>query len=834
MATIDEQLFLFGEVFEPEPLTGFLAVLEYADLMWTGSLAFTLVVLLSVFTSYWETLASVAVRVAKNLTLVARASVSMTGWLLKQLRTVSSYEDLDIMLYKMRAMVAFAILQTPPVRFVTAVGGWFFPFNRPELAIMRVASVFICYLIADTFFLSPLSIWLTVIRNDARDLILEYKSYHTEMLADIHHLKAIAFVTVCLLAPALLWFLYEISLKAFASRTFPTSSTATQSQGCMPQEPIQTATNTTSSTSTSISEANTELRAKIRNCEVALRKEQAAVKAANKRTGEILRQFERGTASRIAAEEAQAFLSAEKEKLRKELVLKNCQLQRARSMLRNTEGEHDMNLQKLKDRIVQLEDALEQQLGVNAQAEKDHMARTADLEEKLQMTQPEQALVNRVAELQEQLEGKLQAQQYANMDTSQREIQLMRQLECKTAVEADLRHQLNSLQASFDQQVHVSKTQLYQLHQQQRTQEYLQLQELCREQGASLRQITNEKTQSDHQVNVLEIQVRCLQGEIIVMEDDVKEMEEVIKQKEVEIEGLTVEIEIARHARENTEAAQPLLAQAQPANADPPNNLVQIMKDAYETTLKGERMEAKEAHRLVTKLQGEIQDYKKRLENSLRVANDYREKLNNAEGKNKDLNRRLFEAEYASSLKNPQQTTDGAEAARLIGELAQAKVLAENFQQSYLKAQKHVRKLQNEKEQGKWKSTADDQKIQQKKNPNPERNSTKLQDSQLMVIQLQNDIKTLQDQLSQAKGANGVFTNASEVQQKIANLESLLKEERMRRKKIEVQSEDRNRALFNENNDLKRKLTKAARERETARVSPYRLQKSDPFLRVRR
>ncbi|KAL4785267.1 hypothetical protein BJX76DRAFT_356288 [Aspergillus varians] len=734
MATVAEQLFLFGEVLEPEPLTGVLAVLEYADLMLAGSLTFALIIILTIIAACWESITPMAVREAKQLPRAIAGPVLKVGWLLKQLLSVRSYTELDTLLYKVKAMMVMAILQGLPGRFLSAMGGWYFPFNRPQLTIIRLGCTFIGYMIVDSFLLSSLSLYLIIIRNALSDLVPSTKSYSLDTPADILHLEAIAFVAILFSLVAFLWFLFETASNAFTSHKLFTKFSSTPTKGNDARETI---------VSIPTPQAETDLRNTIRNCEAALKRERATVKAANKRIEEIWSRYKKEIASRNAAEESQIRASAEKYKLRQDIAQRDYQLQMTRDRFRENEHQHDIKIQKLQTRITQLEGSLEDQIEDSAQVEKDFKFKLAELEGRLDKTQTEQALAGQIAELQVQLENKAMMEENFSNKITQREAQLMKQLEQQTQTGEGLRHQLVLLEENFERELDASQIQL----RQEAAQGLSRLQQLCAEQEAEIQRLVSAKIESDRQVEGLHDHVRGLQAEIVGTANEVKE-------KEGEIAKLQLELELFQDFQKEE---LPLLAQAQPTNADPQRDAMQQLINGYEAVLEQERNEANTVRRLVGELEKEVRDNLRRINMSMKDA--------------------------------------------------------ERSHQEAIKARQRVNELEMQL------TTPDDQIIPQKKMTDMKSVSTKLEKSQLTVVKQTHTISELQRQLAQVQEAGGAPGKAREIERLHVALRN--EEVRRKTSEVQLQGANTKLFAENNSLKMKLSETeKDLREARAAKASP--------------
>ncbi|RDW81203.1 uncharacterized protein DSM5745_04760 [Aspergillus mulundensis] len=470
MATVDEQLFLFGEVLEPEPLTGFIAVLEYADLMLTGSLAFALIVISTIIAAYWEDLASAVFKGAKQLIWAIGVLVTGMAWLSKHLLNIHSFAELNNMLCEAMALTTMHFLQSQPGRLVSSVSHWYFPWNRPELAIIRVGCTFIGYVGLDALIIPSLAIRLVMMRNELLDRISECKAYHNK-LTDIHHTEAIVVGVTLFSIFFLAFYLYETLPYLLNFYKLSIAITEVQPHEAPAKLPDP-------ATTVSENEPDSELQATIKNYQGLLAKERDATAVAEKRVKANWDRYTKTRFRELKREDDISHLNAENQKLRKACSDKDLQIQEFREVkirvvqleeeqLRNSLQAANNNVtigtvqddpkeiwvqQALEEKIAKLEE----ELNTKGKMEKDLKQRLSRCEDDLsqrvdQLTEREKLLLKRESEHREQLnkrslrESALHEQLNGLENKGNDLKQQISQIEAQHKQELDKQHQLNKL-----------------------------------------------------------------------------------------------------------------------------------------------------------------------------------------------------------------------------------------------------------------------------------------------------------------------------------------------------------------------------------------------------
>ncbi|KAK6838618.1 hypothetical protein RU639_000746 [Aspergillus parasiticus] len=144
MTSPAEQMFLFGEIIDPEPSSG-LALFGYADLTAGSAIIFATITIPAYIVSDWKVLSPwISALLTTVFVRPIRAVVVGTSWLLMQLAAVRSLDDVFTTLRNLEDGVKSRIVESRLSRFVCAVVNWYFPFNRPLATVCRLSPSFIC------------------------------------------------------------------------------------------------------------------------------------------------------------------------------------------------------------------------------------------------------------------------------------------------------------------------------------------------------------------------------------------------------------------------------------------------------------------------------------------------------------------------------------------------------------------------------------------------------------------------------------------------------------------------------------------------------------------
>ncbi|KAL3464967.1 hypothetical protein BJX64DRAFT_285835 [Aspergillus heterothallicus] len=223
MATVSEQLFLYGQVIEPEPQSILWAILGYADLMLEGSLVFALLVYASVLVIAWESLLVLFCPV-KCLFSIAFIAAS----LLKCLAEVRSFYELSILYRAVAGIFVIKIVESLTGRTIIKMINWYSSFNKPEITRFRIAVIFLSCTAIHSFIISPVLLQLIYIKNQVMKLATHFAAFWFDMSEEVEHFNAVVLVLSCLVSFGLLFLLVTL-LRFFTSQnpcnhptTFPT------------------------------------------------------------------------------------------------------------------------------------------------------------------------------------------------------------------------------------------------------------------------------------------------------------------------------------------------------------------------------------------------------------------------------------------------------------------------------------------------------------------------------------------------------------------------------------------------------------------------------------
>ncbi|KAL2818467.1 hypothetical protein BDW59DRAFT_165417 [Aspergillus cavernicola] len=740
MASVTEQIFLYGEA-DPEPVTGLQAVIEYADLMISGSFVFALIILATIIATYWEVIAPVFIKGAKKLILSTGSVASKAVSLLKLLLSIRSYSELDTMY----ATAKFVALQTILGRFITAVIVWYFPFDRPEKTMWRVVVTGIAGMTAHSTILIPLRLYLIILRNDVRDLVREYNATLFEMLGEIHHLHAVGFVASFFLSVAFLWYLFDTLVKALASWRAFLRFTASQTVA-----------------NAATIDTETDLRTTIRNYEAGLKIQRSLLAArtqeletANERRQGDSGTLEREAAARDAARESESRLSEEKRALQQELVQKDCQLSMSRLWRQEAEKEKESKVQDLTRQIMKLEDRLEEEM----QTKKALPGHSESLKASLQLKEDELNLAFRHLADAQAREGHLQEQCRAN------DIEIQRLATLNAGAQAR--------EGQLQEQCRAKDTHIQQLAAQPaniRAREE-QLEQQCQQKDTRIHQLVAKNTELQRTNSSISLESELYQGLLNTNDEAFKAFKTAKKKAQDKHDQITGALEqqlASTRAEAQSKVTELLLSvnQAHQAKA----NLELAMKDlksACDSTIKEMRgeVEAKALRQEVSELKKEITDYDKKIGLAMR-----------------DAQRSLKQSSVA--------------------------------QQQELKAQKTIEILEHRLK--KWESVPSSQEFPKRQMSSPGSVSTALEQSNLKVVERQNEIDQLRRQLGEAKTASEESRNAA-IKQLVEKLQAALQKEREERKEDRILWHKRNLDLEGEN----RKLRLSASRPSPGRRGPY-------------
>ncbi|KAL2870444.1 uncharacterized protein BJX67DRAFT_378409 [Aspergillus lucknowensis] len=358
MATVSEQLFLYGDVLDPEPLTGLMAVVGYADLMLAGSFTFAMIIFATITAAYWESLVLLAASIRKHTALSFNALAIRINWLIGQLRRAQSHGGLSALYCAAKGIFTTMILQSLPGKIVTAVAHWYFPFGYPGKTIWRVLVTVLGCSVAYSVFLSSIYPHLIIFKNDLKLLAEQYALQRFDMSGEVYHLEIFFFVAVCLAGIALLWLMVSVFAWPLNSEEERRESVATQTESSSFNKAVEKGP---------ISQREAELLATIKNHEATIKKQltllatkSQEIKLANKKTENAWKRSDKVAASRATLESSRSLVVEGNLQLRRELAQKDCELHMARGRARDIQKEAEAKIQNLQDKVAQLEEQLDE------------------------------------------------------------------------------------------------------------------------------------------------------------------------------------------------------------------------------------------------------------------------------------------------------------------------------------------------------------------------------------------------------------------------------------------------------------------------------------------
>ncbi|KAL4791683.1 hypothetical protein BDV19DRAFT_392894 [Aspergillus venezuelensis] len=396
---------------------------------------------------------------AALITHVARTFYLAAVWLSKLLSHVRSLVYTIKKLSKNKSFTGLVIgggQSDHAMSAMSALVDWYFPNDRPVLTIIRTSITYIGYVALRTFILSPVHASYIMMRDNTGDVILDPQPYSFDVQEDIHH------------SPSLVLFIPFIVLLAI-SRLFEGGSET-------PASDIQSQPPTTTETKTEELQVQLQPTRKIdpmlerhyenllRYIDEGLQKDLAANGTSIRRVQELEAQLEKEKAACHEAQTAQARASKNEDDLR-------CQLNVAWTQLRDEKKAHEDTVAARDDQINQKDEQRKDQiLGLTQDHEialssktkeiNDLREKITGLEQRLEEVQPEQALLDKVAELDEKL--RIANQETANASKSKGELSVAldqknnelenlerRIYEIERTAKAEVYDQRNKLEAEY-------------------------------------------------------------------------------------------------------------------------------------------------------------------------------------------------------------------------------------------------------------------------------------------------------------------------------------------------------------------------------------------------
>ncbi|KAL4970957.1 uncharacterized protein BDV14DRAFT_194741 [Aspergillus stella-maris] len=339
---------------------------------------------------------------AALITLVSRTFCLVAVWLSKLLSHVRSLVYTIRKLSKNKSFTGLVIGGSQPDHAMSAMSAlvdWYFPNDRPVLTIIRTSITYIGYMALRTFILSPVHASYVMMRDNAGDVILDPQPYSFDVQEDIYHF------------PGLVLFIPFIVLLA-VSHLFEGGS-GIPASNIRSQPPTMTETKT--------KELQVQLQPKreidpmlerhyetlLRYIDEGLQKDLAANGTSIRRVQELEAQLEKEKVARLEAETAQSCALANEAKLRSELVLATTRLEKEQTSHTNVIAAEikrfDDNDNQRKDQILGLTQDHKNNLSSKTKEINDLREKITGLEQRLEEVQPEKALLDKVAELDEKL-----------------------------------------------------------------------------------------------------------------------------------------------------------------------------------------------------------------------------------------------------------------------------------------------------------------------------------------------------------------------------------------------------------------------------------------------
>ena len=143
MTSPAEQMFLFGEIIDPEPISC-LALFGYIDLTAGSAIIFATITISAYITSDWQVLSFWISAILTAVVRPTRAVVVGISWLLMQFAAVQSLADIFTTLRNLEDGVKSRIIESRLSHLLSAAVNWYFPFNRPLTTVCRLSLSFTC------------------------------------------------------------------------------------------------------------------------------------------------------------------------------------------------------------------------------------------------------------------------------------------------------------------------------------------------------------------------------------------------------------------------------------------------------------------------------------------------------------------------------------------------------------------------------------------------------------------------------------------------------------------------------------------------------------------
>ncbi|KAL4953294.1 hypothetical protein BDW69DRAFT_184614 [Aspergillus filifer] len=339
---------------------------------------------------------------AALLTHVVRNFILAAVWLSKLLGHVSTLVYTIRKFSRNKSFAWMAISGGQPGHAMSAMSAlvdWYLPYDRPVLTIIRTSITFIGYMALRTFILSPMHASYVMMRDTIEDIVPDPQPYSFDAQEDIHHLTGLALFIpfIVLLATSRL---FEGSPETLASDIQSQPSTTTETKAKELQEQLQP-------TRKIDQRLERHLETLLRYLDEGLQKNLAAKGSSIRRVQELEAQLEKEKAARLEAQEAQSRALTDKDNLRSQLVVARAQLRAERNSHSNVTAAENKRMkeynQRCNDKAFELRRDYEERLLGKAEEINDLNTQITKIEQRSEKVQPEQALLDKVAELDEKV-----------------------------------------------------------------------------------------------------------------------------------------------------------------------------------------------------------------------------------------------------------------------------------------------------------------------------------------------------------------------------------------------------------------------------------------------
>ncbi|KAE8159659.1 hypothetical protein BDV40DRAFT_303012 [Aspergillus tamarii] len=400
MTSPAEQMFLFGEIIDPEPISC-LALFGYIDLTAGSAIIFATITISAYITSDWQVLSFWISAILTAVVRPTRAVVVGISWLLMQFAAVQSLADIFTTLRNLEDGVKSRIIESRLSHLLSAAVNWYFPFNRPDNTwhvsglVMAVSSPeeelsYHCFEVFGRLEQGRLNRreWLEeAVFCFGQETGLELRAIIRDdwqlphlIEGEIHHLYVLAFVITtvsCVILAALSW--YALA-KAVSSRRADKLQPAALR--------VDSAGHETQLRGTPPTPSEIHLWNMIDQCEGVIAKQKGLLIAKIEELREVTQRVEDGwalvkklSARPIPVDETRPHETTVVVELRQELAVKEGQLSIAHGKLRQTKDNAIVKERFLYEQVAQLEQQLARE---KEQAEADSLSEYQSLRAELQ------------------------------------------------------------------------------------------------------------------------------------------------------------------------------------------------------------------------------------------------------------------------------------------------------------------------------------------------------------------------------------------------------------------------------------------------------------------